>query len=253
MRVCCQYEPVDLTPNTTSADVRRDAPTVCVLPVGSFEQHGDHLPLATDTIVASAIAAGIAARYNVLLLPPIPVSCSHEHSHWPGTVSISHHTLAYVVTDIAASLEKQGIGHLVVVNGHGGNYVLSNVVQSANSDRPGSMSLFPNRADWDSARQAALLETDAHVDMHAGELEVSILLSCCPGAVEDGALAADHLADDRPFLLVHGMEAYTNSGVIGRPSAANSAKGSAVLDTLVEAFASHLRALGAVGAAEPRG
>ncbi|GAA0587776.1 hypothetical protein GCM10010172_85940 [Paractinoplanes ferrugineus] len=111
------------------------------------------------------------------------------------------------------------------------------------------MSLFPTRAEWDSARQAAVLETDSHEDMHAGELEVSILLSCRPGAIDDGALAADHLAGDRSFLLVHGMKAYTESGVIGRPSVATSAKGSIILDALAEAFADHLVALGAAGAA----
>ena len=235
---------MDLIPNTTSADVRRDSPQVAVLPVGSFEQHGDHMPLATDTIVASAIAAAIAARYNVLLLPPLPLSCSHEHAGWPGTVSISHHTLAYIVTDVAASLEKQGIDHLVVVNGHGGNYVLNNVVQSSNAEKQASMTLFPTRDDWNSARRLAGLESNAHEDMHAGELEVSILLSCRPDAVRDGALQADHRADERPFLLIHGMGAYTESGVIGRPSLASAAKGKAVLDHLSDAFAAHMHALG---------
>ncbi|BCY11060.1 creatininase family protein [Actinoplanes sp. L3-i22] len=239
---------MDLIPSTTSANVRRDAPSVAVLPVGSFEQHGDYMPLATDTIVASAIAASVAARYNALLLPAVPLSCSHEHSGWPGTVSISHHTLAYLVTDVAQSLERQGISRLVIINGHGGNYVLSNVAQVANADKSSSMSLFPSRNDWDSARRLAGLESNAHEDMHAGELEVSILLSCRPDAVDDGALAADHSANERPFLPVHGMGAYTKSGVIGRPSLANAIKGDALLRSLTDAFAYHLQALGVTDA-----
>ncbi|MFG1995278.1 creatininase family protein [Actinoplanes sp. NPDC048988] len=235
---------MDQIPSITSADVRRDEPVVAVLPVGSFEQHGDHLPLATDTLVAAAIGAGVAARYNVLLLPALPVSCSQEHSQWPGTVSISYHTLAYIVTDIEASLRAQGINHLVVLNGHGGNYVLSNVVQTANAERAGSMSLFPTRTDWDTARQAAALESDAHEDMHAGELEVSILLASYPDAVREGALTADSIANDREFLLVHGMGPYTANGVIGKPGAANVDKGKALLVSLVDSFAKHLDALG---------
>jgi creatinine amidohydrolase len=172
------------------------------------------------------------------------VSCSHEHSRWPGTVSITHHTLAYIVTDVAASLTGQGIDHLVIVNGHGGNYVLSNVVQTANAARPGSMSLFPTRDDWDRARRNAAMASDAHEDMHAGELEVSILLATRPEAVKPGASTVDHRADDRPFLLVYGMEAYTESGVIGRPSAGDAAKGKAVLDSLTNSFSEHLHALG---------
>lgn len=117
---------MNLIPSTTSADVRRRQPPIAALPVGSFEQHGDYLPLATDTIVASAIAASIAAAHNVLVLPPMTISCSHEHAAWPGTVSVTHQTLSAVVADVAASLRSQGITRLALVNGHGGNYVLSN-------------------------------------------------------------------------------------------------------------------------------
>ncbi|MGC4854396.1 creatininase family protein [Micromonospora sp. DT4] len=235
---------MDLIPMTTSTEIAAQTPTVAVLPVGSFEQHGSHLPLATDTIIAAAIATSIAARYNVLVLPPITVSCSHEHAAWPGTVSISHKTLSAIVEDIRDSLANNGITRLAIVNGHGGNYVLSNIVQTANASKPGVMTLFPTRADWDQARAAADLETDAHRDMHAGELEVSILLHSCPDAVRPGVAQGDHLADERAMLLVHGMGAYTQTGVIGQPSAANREKGHALLHSLTEAFGRHLSAMG---------
>ncbi|GAB7007361.1 hypothetical protein JCM18899A_48360 [Nocardioides sp. AN3] len=114
------------------------AATVAVLPVGSFEQHGRHLPLGTDTLVACAIANAIAERYDVLPLPlplplpPITISCSNEHADFAGTVSISATTLFQVVRYVQASLEQRGVRKLVLVNGHGGNDVLSNVVQEAN-------------------------------------------------------------------------------------------------------------------------
>jgi creatinine amidohydrolase len=242
---------VHLIPNTTSADVRRQAPAVAILPIGSFEQHGDYLPLTTDTLVATAIATRIADAYNVLLLPPVPVSCSHEHAASLG-VSITHHTLSYIVTDIAASLAEQGISRLAIVNGHGGNYVLNNVVQTANASRPGSMTLFPTRADWDLARHAADLETNAHEDMHAGELEVSILAAAWPDSLRPGTVGDDHRADERPLLLIHGMAAYTDSGVIGKPSAATAAKGAAVLESLVRSFSEHVEALGKADATRSR-
>ncbi|TDB81050.1 creatininase family protein [Micromonospora sp. KC721] len=234
---------MDLLPLITSTDVAASAPEVAVLPVGSFEQHGSFLPLTTDTIVATAIAAAIARRHNVLVLPPITLSCSHEHAGWAGTVSISHQTLSAIIEDIRSSLAASGITRLAIVNGHGGNYVLSNIVQTANAVTPGSMTLFPTRTDWAKARQDARLDSDAHHDMHAGELEVSILLHVHPHAVGEDFTTGDHTADDRPMLLLHGMSAYTKTGVIGRPSAGTAAKGQALLASLAQSFDDHLAAL----------
>ncbi len=223
-------------PATASTDAAVVEPRVAVLPVGAFEQHGPHLPLATDTLVAVAIGNAVAGVVPVRQLPPVTIGCSHEHAAFPGTLSVSATTLAAIVTDVAASLRGQGIEHLIVVNGHGGNYVLANVVQQANAERPRSMALYPNRVDWDEARAAAGMTTTAHEDMHAGELEASILQAVWPDYVRDGWQKAwsddDHAAGDRRHLLTVGMDAYTTTGIIGRPSLATEAKGRAVLQAL---------------------
>ncbi len=122
-----------LVTTATTDDIRALSARVAVLPVGSFEQHGDFLPLTTDTLIASAIARRIADDYSLFLLPPITFSCSHEHTAYPGTVSISARTLIAMIDDIATSLRASGVDRLVIVNGHGGNYVLSNIVQEANT------------------------------------------------------------------------------------------------------------------------
>jgi creatinine amidohydrolase len=235
---------MDFIPLATTAQIRRQHPNVAVLPIGSFEQHGPSLPLATDTLVAVALANRLAMAYNVLLLPAVTMSCSHEHAAWPGTVSLSHTTVTAIIDDVERSLTAQGIRKLAIISGHGGNYFLGNVVQTANANRSKSMTLFPSRGDWRSARETAGLTSTDHEDMHAGELEVSILSAVLPMAVREGASSLDHTADDRPFLLTHGMAAYTEHGVIGRPSAGTAAKGEAVLDSLVDSFAEHLLALG---------
>ncbi|GGP36424.1 hypothetical protein GCM10010214_06630 [Streptomyces abikoensis] len=111
----------------------------------------------------------MAAAYPVLALPPITISCSHEHGTWPGSVSISARPLYSMVEDIRLSLERSGIRKLVIVNGHGGNYVLSNIVQEANVTEA-RMSLFPLGGEWRRGRQRAGLVSDAHSDMHAGEI-----------------------------------------------------------------------------------
>ncbi|MFE0131256.1 creatininase family protein [Streptomyces sp. NPDC059037] len=235
-----------LLPTATSPEVQECAPQVAVLPVGAYEQHGPYLPLITDTAIACIMAQDIASTYNVHLLPPITMGCSHEHSAWPATVSISAKTLIALVDDIRVSLRRSGITKLVIVNGHGGNYVLSNIVQEANADGP-CVSLFPQGRDWEQARHHGGLVTgsDGRSDMHAGEVETSILLYAAPDLVRDGYQTADHDGDWRDFLLTLGLRAHSESGVLGFPSYATAEKGKGVLASLTTSFAEHLRVLGA--------
>ncbi|MFD0852190.1 creatininase family protein, partial [Actinomadura adrarensis] len=168
------------------------------------------------------------------------ISCSHEHAAWTGTVSISARTLYSVVQDIAESLRRAGVPKLVLVNGHGGNYVLGNVVQESGGD----MALFPTEADWEAARIAAGIRNNGVTDMHAGELETSILLHAHPELVRSGYEASDEQLDDRRHMLTVGLDAYSKSGVVGRPSLASSRKGRDLLASLVEQFGGHFNALG---------
>jgi creatinine amidohydrolase len=229
-------------PTATSPDVAAQAADIAVLPIGSFEQHGAHLPLTTDTLIASAIAQGIADDYGLLLLPPVTIGCSHEHAGWPGSVSVSARTLHHIVSDVADSLAKNGTLKLVLVNAHGGNYVLSNVVQEHNVEGR-RMVLFPTGDDWRDARTASGVESTNHEDMHAGEAETSILLATAPDVVRPTYTEADHVSDDRRHLLTLGMAGYTETGVIGRPSLASADKGRRLLGAFSELFQQHLAQL----------
>lgn len=231
-----------LITQATSADERRRGSRVAVLPVGSFEQHGAHLPLTTDTVIASMIAQRIATDHDLFLLPPITIACSHEHAPMAGTVSISAATLYAVVNDIWRSLRASGVPGLIVVNGHGGNYVLSNVVQEANTSGR-NLALFPVREDWHQARAHAQLESTGAEDMHGGELEVSLLLHGAPHLVRDGIEQDDHSAPERPHLLTLGMAGYTENGIIGSPSLGTPVKGKAILDSLSRSAVAHLAVL----------
>lgn len=232
---------VDLISAATTTDEAARAADVAVLPVGSFEQHGPHLPLATDTIVASAIARAVAETCNLLLLPPVTISCSQEHTGWSGSVSIRASTLGAIIADVAESVRRAGVEKMVVVNGHGGNYVLSNVVQEANTESR-RMALYPGREDWEAARKKARLASSGHDDMHAGEIETSLLLHLCPEVIRSGFEGSDHVTERRD-LLVLGMRGYTSTGVIGRPSQATAAKGKAVLESLTASFVGTLAVL----------
>jgi creatinine amidohydrolase len=226
----------------TSTDEAQRGATVAVLPVGSFEQHGGHLPLATDTIVACVIANQLATTYNALLLPPVTMSCSHEHEGFDGTVSISSRTLIAIIDDVQSSLARSGIKYLVLVNGHGGNYVLSNVAQEANVTER-RVALFPGREDFQIARERAKMETTTSEDMHGGEWETSILLHSHPHLVRSTYSRSDHDAPQRPHLLITGIRAYATRGIVGRPSLASATKGQAALDSLTSSFSDVLKAL----------
>lgn len=166
-------------------------------------------------------------------LPPVTFGCSHEHATYPGTISISAITLAAIVADIIESLARQNVAGLIVVNGHGGNAVLTNVVQQANHpNNPVKVGLYPSREDWAEARTAAGIHSSNHDDMHAGKLETSILLASYPNYLRDGWQTSDHTANDRRYLTSLGIHAYTPTGVIGSPSQATAAKGSNVLGHL---------------------
>ncbi|MGW5877486.1 creatininase family protein [Nocardiopsis terrae] len=230
----------DPLPSSTSEDEGAPVSRVALLPVGSLEQHGPHLPLTTDTVIASTLARILAdAHPGLRVLPPIAFGCSHEHEAWPGTVSVSAPTLYAMASDIAESLRRAGTPKLVLVNGHGGNHVLANLVQASGGD----MALFPGPHDWEAARKAARMSTWNDRDMHAGELETSVLLHARPDLVRPGYEEADHFADRRDHMLTAGLARYTRSGVVGRPSRATAAEGRDLLAHLVEVFAGYLRVL----------
>ncbi|BCO56969.1 creatinine amidohydrolase [Mycobacterium intracellulare] len=221
-------------PATTTTDPEAGWP-VAVLPIGSCEQHGPYLPLTTDTLIASALAAAISEFHQLRQLPPITISCSHEHAAFTGTLSVTATTLAAIITDIAESLTQQGAAGLIIVNAHGGNAVLTNIVQQANTGGPLSMGLYPSREDWTEARAATGITSTSHDDMHAGELETSILLAAYPDYLRPGWHTSDHTHADRRYLTTLGIRAFTDTGVIGQPSLATADKGRALLDHLAKA------------------
>ncbi|GAA0504308.1 mycofactocin system creatininase family protein [Saccharopolyspora subtropica] len=194
---------------------------VVLVPLGSCEQHGPHLPLDTDAAVATAVAERAAARLHgdvdVVLAPTQHYGASGEHEGFPGTVSIGHVALHLLIVELGRSMLRWA-GRLVLVNGHGGN--LNSLVGAVRRLRSEGRDV----AWWPCA------SGEPHT--HAARAETSMMSALRPTSVRFGRLApgppepAGRLLDR---MVSEGVRAVSPNGVIGQPSGANASEGDALL------------------------
>lgn len=211
-------------------------PAVTLLvPVGSVEQHGPHLPLDTDTRIACAVAGAAAARLgpDALVAPAINIGASGEHEMFPGTVSIGTEGLRTVLVELGRSAGRW-VRRTVFVNGHGGNVeAVRGAVEQlrAESRDVRAYSCAPPRALCPAP------------DAHAGRTETSIMLALAPQVVRlDLARAGNTapLASLLPAMRAGSVRAVTENGVLGDPAGANAEEGEALLAAMVEALVAAL-------------
>ena len=205
-----------------SPQVAASEPRLLLVPLGSFEQHGGHLPFDTDTRVAVAVAEKLAAgRADTVVAPALPYGASGEHQGFGGTLSLGTQALHTVIVELARSLGPEFKG-LVLLSFHGGN---ADAVRSA---------VTQLRAEGHHV--TAVIPTVAAGDAHAGRTETSIMLALDPGAVRgEAARPGDTRPLDElmPELRRGGLKAVTESGVLGDPAGASAEQGRVLLDELV--------------------
>lgn len=211
------------------------SPTVLV-PLGSTEQHGPHLPLHTDTAVAAAVARAAAARLlavapddPVLVAPPVAYGASGEHQDFPGTMSIGTAALRFLLVELVRSLSRWA-GRVVIVNGHGGNLDALAAATPLLREEGHDVCWAPCAA--------------GPADAHAGHAETSLMLHLAPRLVdmaraEPGNLAP--LAEIMPELAARGVAAVSPSGVLGDPTTATAGEGRRLLDRMADDVAARVR------------
>lgn len=212
----------------TSAQLSGTAVTLLV-PVGSTEQHGPHLPLDTDTRIAVAVAGRVAADLGHLPAPAIAYGSSGEHQGFPGTVSIGTEALSTLLVEYGRSA-CHWAARLVFVNGHGGN---TEALRTAT----GLLRAEGRDAAWCSCCAPG-------GDAHAGHTETSVLLHLSPRLVRPertGPGNTEPLAELMPRLRAGGVAAVSRSGVLGDPSTATAAAGERILDAMVSDCAGRIR------------
>jgi creatinine amidohydrolase len=225
-----------------------------VLPLGATEQHGPHLPFATDTWIADALAERFCARVpEAVRLPALPLGCSSEHAAFPGTLSLSDQTLAALLRDTIASLARHGFDTLFVFSAHGGNdsALRAALPELRAAARPAQLIAFTGidrlAALWEAASRAAGVPRGA-AGHHAGEFETSIMLGLEPAAVRRDALAPGvvDVGDDAQALFYPSLRARSPSGVVGDPRPAEGERAERYLgawvDALVDCYRSEKKA-----------
>ena len=194
---------------------------ILVVPVGSCEQHGPHLPLHTDTVVATALARELAARRrDCVVAPPLTITASGEHQGFPGTLSIGTAVMSDVLIELVRSADwSRGV---VFVNGHGGNATA--MVRAAAT------------LAHESRRALVWWPNVSGGDPHAGHVETSLMLALAPHEVHRERAVAGPVPA-MAEIVRSGVQPLSASGVLGDPTAASAEEGRRLFEHLVAELA----------------
>lgn len=230
--------------------------SVVVLPVASVEQHGDHLPVGTDSLLVEAVVNGAIERLDdaipLLVTPPIWSGYSPHHLAFGGTLTVEFEALLDLIGDIGGSALENGFDALVLVNGHGGNAAHVTAATSIiGRDHPEAEVLGLTYFSLAESFVDDVRESEPGGMAHGGEFETSLMLHFHPDLVRTDRIAGDLL--DEPYdhaladMFVPGpvsvyrpFDDYSASGAIGAPELASAEKGRELAEGLVAELAALL-------------
>ena len=206
-----------------------------IVPFGSVEEHGSHLPLCTDAFQAEEVALRIAEQFDALVCPTIKYGECVSTRNFPGTISLTSETLRHLSHDIVSELARNGIDKIMILTGHAGGAHMAALKEGAmgvvEQDRRLKVMLL---SDYDLAYQLLGKEVPA-TDGHGGLIETSRIMHIRPELV---GTTRPKGKDTRPkFMLVHDAEKYNPSGIVGDSSLASAATGKKLDDYIVKELA----------------
>jgi creatinine amidohydrolase len=212
-----------------------------VVAFGATEQHGHHMPLATDALLGDHFAHRLAERLDAIVAPTVRVGCSSHHLAFPGTLSLAEETFHRIVADLVSSLSHAGFSRIVLVPTHGGNFApLATAVEKLpDSHRRRVVAM----TDLGVLLQVAQLgEREFAVPLpegglHAGEWETSMLLAIHSELVHMDRAEAGYVGDPQEAivgLLESGVESLSATGAIGDPRRASAEHGRRYWETALD-------------------
>ena len=204
-------------------------PELAIIPVGSLEQHGPHLPVMTDWAIATELGRRVAEKMNAFLLPAFPVSTCREHMGKKGSVWMESTTFYKMMYDVIMSLKEQGFKRVGIIITHGGVFIANPLVRDLNARfNPDLQVAFVTP---DTIRAELITETKG---LHADENETSQILAIAPETVHMDR-AVDYMPDvPRPYLNYGSIFRASPCGVWGYPTKATAEKGERILELATE-------------------
>ncbi len=232
----------------TWQDVEQLSRTVVVLiPTGSLEQHGPHLPLFTDSLLATAVAEAVEKRISesVLLTPTLWLGASGHHLKFPGSLSNDFESYMGAISSIAESLIPHGFHKFFLLNGHGGNTEPNGMVmRSLKSRHPNATFGHSGYFAYASEAVAQVMEGPFKEIKHSCEAEVSLMMHLHPELVRADRLRDDGLATEPPIRgLIHHFDEMTEQGSLGYATYATPEKGRRIFEASVEGASREMKAL----------
>jgi len=223
-----------------------DREIVVVIPTGSLEQHGPHLPLMTDSLIVTAVAHAIERRLSakVLVLPTLWLGASRHHMGFPGTVSASTEGYLETLRQVVESLAGKGFRRFYVVNGHGGNESLNDIaLRDLKADHPTLMVGSSLYARFGEEAIANTMDGTAKRIRHACEAETSLMLHLHPDKVRFDLAVDDGLAPHPPVSgLISTFDEVTVNGVLGSATLATAEKGRRIFEACIDGLAREIEA-----------
>jgi creatinine amidohydrolase len=209
---------------------------VVIFPVGSVEEHGDHLPLGTDSIQPEYIALEVANKTGCFVAPPFRYGLCNVTRNFPGTITVQFDTLYRVAHDVLSELIRNGFNRIIVLSGHAGNSHMVALRLAAQdivsrNDEAGVKVRIMVLSDFDFAEDLAG-EFARERDGHAGTLETSRVMAIKPKLIKAKGVA-DVWSLPRFEVFAH-SERFFPSGVNGDPTAASAEKGKKINSYIIE-------------------